>query len=55
MIEATTHSAIRNGLDAAHVARGAAFRDLLSALFGRTHEKGPCPEGQGPVIQGCCA
>ena len=55
MFEATTQSAIRDGIDAAHKARGAAFRDLLSAIFGRRHEKSPCPEGQGPALQGCGA
>jgi hypothetical protein len=55
MYEATTQKAIRDGIDAAHEARGVAFRDLLSALFGRRHEKGPCPEGQGPALRGCSA
>lgn len=55
MLEATTQKAIRDGIDAAHEARGAAFRDLLSVLFGRRHEKGPCPEGQGPALRGCSA
>jgi hypothetical protein len=55
MFEATTQPEIRNAIDAAHNARGAAFRSILSALFGHGHKKGPCPEGQGPDLQGCGA
>jgi len=55
MFEATTHAAIRNGFEAAHDARGAAFRNMIAALFGRRNETGPRRDGRGPAIQGCRA
>lgn len=47
MFEATTQTAIRNGIESAHDARGAAFRSLIAALFGRANKKAPAPRGKG--------
>lgn len=55
MFEATADPEIRKGIADAHEARGAALRAMIAALFASRHEKGPCPGGQGPAIQGCSA